>query len=131
MPGAAGTPPAAPPAAAAVTCTLKSGKILIIPAAQHPASVGEEVQQQRLSLRRLQQQSQAHCNPIKGSHQIASLLGVPLKPRTWSPELLTAGAKKRGACGELGLFASPSDCKCSLVEKLLNLKMIVVTQSFK
>lgn len=65
MPGAAGTPPAAPPAAAAVTCTLKSGKILIIPAAQHPASLGEEVQQQqRLSLRRLQQQSQARCNPI-------------------------------------------------------------------
>lgn len=63
MPGPAGTPPAAPPAAAAVTCTLKSGKILIIPAAQHPASLGEEVQQ-LLSLRRLQQQSQAHCNPI-------------------------------------------------------------------
>ncbi|GAB0190637.1 hypothetical protein GRJ2_001529000 [Grus japonensis] len=72
MPGAAGTPPAAPPAAAAVTCTLKSGKILIIPAAQHPASLGEEVQQQRLSLRRLQQQSQAHCNPIMCSNVIAS-----------------------------------------------------------
>ena len=63
MPGAAGTPPAAPPAAA-VTCTLKSGKILIIPAAQHPAALGEEAQRQRLSLRRLQRRSRARCNPI-------------------------------------------------------------------
>lgn len=39
--------------------------------------------------------------PAKGSHQIASLLGAPLKGRTWSPELLIAGTKKRGACGEL------------------------------
>ncbi|XP_077036675.1 uncharacterized protein LOC143694392 [Agelaius phoeniceus] len=39
--------------------------------------------------------------PAGGSHQIASLLGAPLKPRTWSPKLMIAGAKKRGACGEL------------------------------
>lgn len=40
MPAPAGTPAAAPPAAAAVTCTLKSGKIRIIAAASAPGRGG-------------------------------------------------------------------------------------------
>ncbi|XP_074398247.1 uncharacterized protein LOC141729245 [Zonotrichia albicollis] len=56
-----------------------------------------------------QQGTAGKLPPAGGSHQIASLLGAPLKPRTWSPKLLIAGAEKRGACGELDSSRQPSE----------------------